>query len=162
MTSNVSHRLLDLSPTRLRAIALIVVSPLIVAVAAVADASISNRVSLKNERLERHEYIQRCTAFFILIAEFRDRRPGEGDRLKATADVMAERSTEIVGDPAATDEAVADYLAQYRETLRAQFGPVQSATFRTYDLLLMQEDLKFCKDLTKAEGLAPRRPLPAR
>ena len=130
--------------------------------AGLAEATISNRVSLKNERLERHEYIQRCTAFFILIAEFRDRRPGEGDRLKATADVLAERSTEIVGDPAKTDAAVADYLAQYRETLEAQFGPVQSATFRTYDLLLMQEDLKFCKDLTKAEGLAPRRPLPAR
>ncbi|MEM1275093.1 MAG: hypothetical protein AAGH74_01070 [Pseudomonadota bacterium] len=136
-----------------------------------ADASISNRVALKNERLDRSEYLQRCIAFFTLIAEFRDRRPGEAERLQQTAsdltmravDVLSEETSQSVEEAAeATRTAIETSLKAYRETLRDQFGPVQSATFRTYDLLLMQEDLKFCKDLTKAEGLAPRRPLPAR
>ncbi|MEM8793575.1 MAG: hypothetical protein AAGE80_18295 [Pseudomonadota bacterium] len=138
---------------------------------AAAEATISNRVSLRNERLERHELLQRCTAFFILIAEFRDRRPGEGVRLKDTAEALSTRSAEVLTDEqdlsaedaaTETDAAIAALLEEYRATLREQFGPVQSATFRTYDLLLMQEDLKFCKDLAKAEGLAPKRPLPAR
>ncbi|MEM6934087.1 MAG: hypothetical protein AAF526_10935 [Pseudomonadota bacterium] len=136
-----------------------------------ADADISNRVALRNERLERYEFLQRCTAFFELIAAFRDRRPNEAERLGVTAKGLFERAAEVLAQsadlaPDAANEenarAVEAYLGEYRTELRETFGPVQSETFRTYDLLLMQEDLRFCKELTEAERLAPRRPLPAR
>ncbi|MEM7671008.1 MAG: hypothetical protein AAF317_18095 [Pseudomonadota bacterium] len=136
-----------------------------------SGASISNRVAMKNERLERHEKLQRCAAFFQLIASFRDRRPNEGVRLNEVAGALSERSTEVLVDTqnletdaanAETLAAVEGYLDDYRAVLTERFGPVQSATFETYDLLLMQEDLKFCNELASAEGLAPRRPLPAR
>lgn len=136
-----------------------------------AYAAISNLTSVRHERSDRSEKLIRCAAFFELISTFRGRTDVAVGLLTETSVALVVRTGELLAaDDGATPEdslqaateRKAELIAEYEAALLDQFGPAESATFRTYDLLMMQDDLKFCKQLVKAEGLSPSRTLPAR
>lgn len=138
-----------------------------------AVASIENRVSVKNERVDDISKIIRCAAFFQTIADFRRRRPGVPELLGQVSDSLLDlpveyltldltESADSAEIRAQAEKQRVGYITAYRAMLREQFGLARAATFVTYDLLMMQEDLKFCRDVIDDQGLAFDKPLPVR
>ena len=135
------------------------------------SATIENRVAIKNEQLGDVDQIIRCSAFFQTIAPFRGRAADRVEVLNQAADRMLERAIEyrVEEDPTASESIAAEATVErdslgeaYQTMLREEFGTAKRRTFATYDLLIMQEDLKFCLDIFDDQGLEVDRPLPVR